>query len=491
LARAVLLLLVGGLLVPLGSSPASAALPSRGILYDDIDPSPRPIPERDLFSVDVQHDATTGRVWGTYDLQGAPTAATAATYRIWLGTTSGSDCVAFALLGGSTVPGSGRASARPITDSQRTAASPQRTSPAARSARALVTGSFDLTSDLAKAPASCFWFDLAAGGSVGAQVYDTTLPRTALLETIDPTTLAETSEGVRVSKRAWAAVPVVVQNTGDVPATGVSVTLRATSRVKAKQTAVALGTIQPGASATATFRVRLTRGSSGSVSYDVTAEDGVETRRGSFEVATTPTPPKATESLAGLYLWRSRIQTGVTNWDNAGLFFVNRKFAYRGFPESGLPKCRKVTATLTGDGCVRYWYDARSRKLQVDTERGRSLGPKGRPTGVKVGGDSFRSRLVMPRRGTRLAVSLRHQDAFGCPGAACTTSTTTVSFGKDGSYGLGASSGTYAIGRNARLVLQDVDGTRRTSSIWIQADRRGKPQPSRVGLILGDVNYYP
>lgn len=488
LARVALLLLVAGLLVPLGSGPASAALPSRGILYDDIDGYPGPIAERDFFSVDVNHDATTGRVWGSYDLQGTPTPATAAYFRIWMGNTSGSDCVAFALVGGSTVPGAGRVSARTVADVQESGtASTRRTRSAARNARALVTQPFDFTYDNLKAPATCFWFDIAAGGAADSPVYDTSAPKMGTLETIDPTTLMGSAQGQRVTKGKWTTVPVTVENTGGIPATGVTVTLRKTAKVKAKSSAVTLGTLQPGASATARFRVRLDAGKTRYLGYDVTADDGVEIESGSVALAITPRPPKATKSLAGLYLWRSEILTGVRNWDNHGLFFVNKKYAYRGFPSSGLPKCRKVTATQSGDGCVRYWYDARSGKLQVDTERGKSLGPKGRPTGVELDGDAYTFRLVMPRPGTRIAASLKHQEAYMCPGPACTTSTTTVSFGKDGSYGTGS----YAIGRNGRITLSHADGTRTTATIWIQTDRRGKPQPTSEGIILGDVNYYP
>lgn len=491
LARAVLLLLVAGLLVPLGSSPASAALPSRGILYDDVDGSPSPIPERDWFSVDLNHDVATGRVWGSFDLRATPTAETGAFFRIWLGNLSGSDCAAFALIGGSTVPGDGRVSARAVSSRPRAAASSERPAPRpSRSSRALVTRSFDGTYDGARAPATCFWFDIAAGGAVDSQVYDTSLPRTGTLTTIDPTTLSASAEGDRVSVGKWTSVPVRVENTGDIPATGVTVSLGRAKKVTVKRSSVALGTLAPGASATARFRVRVTAAGSRSVRYEVTADDGVEPEGGTFALATTPKPPRSTASLAGLYLWRSQIRTGITNWDNRGLFFVNKKFAYRGFPTSGLPKCRKVTATLTGDGCVRYSYDARTGRLQVDTVRGRSLGRKTRPTAVKLGSDSYTFRLVMPERGARLAVELTHQDAFGCPGPACVTSTTTIVLAKDGTFGFGSTAGTYAIGRNGRLTLAASDGTRETSTIWIQTDRKGKPQPVREGIVLGDTNYY-
>lgn len=495
-ARVVLMLLVVGLLVPLGSAPAAAALPTRGILYDDTD-VPSPIAERDWFSVDLNHDATTGRLWGAVELQGTPTAATASTFRIWLGNAEGSDCRAFALVGGSTVAGAGRSSSSSSSSSRAVASvdaarSSGSLAPARSSkARALVPVAFDFTTPDAAAPASCYWLDLAAGGAVDSVVYDDANGRFAQLESIDPTTLEVNAEGQRVTNGAWVNVPVAVENSGEIPATGVVVTLRKTSKVQATRSTTMIGTMAPGATATANIRVRLVGGSSRSVSFDVSADDGVETASGSFLLATTPKPPKASASLAGLYLWRTQILTGVTNWDNDGLFFVNKKFAFRGFPTAGLPNCRKVTATLTGDGCVRYWYDAKTRKLQVDTERGTSLGARGRPDGVKVGKDSFTLELVMPKKESVLAVDLEHIDAFMCPGPACTTSTTTVALDRDRTFALGAATGTYAIGRNGLLTLTMSDGSRTASTIWIQADRKGKPQPTREGLIMGDTNYYP
>ncbi|MGE4427787.1 MAG: hypothetical protein AB7G37_15160, partial [Solirubrobacteraceae bacterium] len=77
----------------------------------------------------------------------------------------------------------------------------------------------------------------------------------------------------------------------------------------------------------------------------------------------------ATAALTGRWFWgwATRVDRA---WDNRGVYFVDERYAYRGLPEGGLPRCTKANAPRDGngnqgDGCVRWNLNAKTGRLTV------------------------------------------------------------------------------------------------------------------------------
>lgn len=217
----------------------------------------------------------------------------------------------------------------------------------------------------------------------------------------------------------------------------------------------------------------------------------------------TPAQPGGS-SLAGRYFWHTQTSYGV-GWDNYGLAFVDKKWAYIGFPPAGLPKCKRRTSVDGGDGCARYSWNKRTGALRVGKLKGKYRGGMGLTLD-----DWGYTRLALPKPRAKLAFSLYRQDFSGCMvSLTCFTWTTYLSFDKAGRFvrsstSLGSigsplttqtwsatsadSRGTYRIGKRGLVTLRYADGKTVRSTLGIEY-RKGKPDP-REGVMLGGENFY-
>lgn len=209
-------------------------------------------------------------------------------------------------------------------------------------------------------------------------------------------------------------------------------------------------------------------------------------------------------SLAGRYFWHTESGFGV-GWVNDGLAFIDKKWAYIGFPPAGLPKCKRQTSVDGGEGCARYSWNKRTGALRIGKLKGKYRGGMGLSLDQKG-----YSRLALPKPRTKLAFSLYRKDFSGCMASPyCVTWTTYLSFDKAGRFvrsgtmlgSIGSplttqtwaatsnsDKGTYRIGKRGLVTLSYADGKTVNSTLGI-AYRKGKPDP-REGVMLGDENYY-
>lgn len=211
--------------------------------------------------------------------------------------------------------------------------------------------------------------------------------------------------------------------------------------------------------------------------------------------------------LAGRSFWRFESHADWA-WDNRGVSFLDGRWAYWGIPRGGLPRCRRATARGDGDGCVRYTLNARNGAVTVGRRRGSFRSGK-----LTVAGDGFYP-LVVPRAGARYGVELIHRGFRGLCGLilGCTTWSDNLVLRRDGRFvrsefsmttlgGVGTpfvagwsappdSYGTYKVLSRGRIRFSYADGSRRTHTIGIEVDRRGRPAAATEGLLLDDVNFY-
>lgn len=488
---AVAILLAAGLFAGLPSA-AGVVLPERnGGVSDPDDDGPHP--QRDLVWVEASSDPNEGRFWGYVELAAAPTRDSVAEYRVYYGRWKEGACHAEVRVSGRTATGANRTLATATTSATAEvsdAAQPlspgttrRGTSAAANAAKVR----FTVQSAAARGTVlTCFWARLV---EVGAQdedppskVYDETGGED-LTPNDAPELWTSGTTTVRVPARRWRAVRVPVRNWGDSTARSVKAFVVKVPRgVRVRKRRVAVPKIRPDRSARARFVVWKKTAGTIRLKVRFTAARS-KARIGHLAIQVAPKPPRHTRSLAGRYYWRTNITPG-RGWDNDAVYFVNRRWAYRGRPTKGIPTCRRRTATATGDGCVRYWFNHRREVLQVDATRGRAI--KG---GVRIGRKAFVMRLLRPRPGARLRVRLVHVDSIMCPGPTCTVWSNSFETWRNGRYHLGGTQGRYRILNRGRIRLTS-GGRSQVRTLMLMTDRRGRAAPGREGVFLGGVNYY-
>lgn len=254
-----------------------------------------------------------------------------------------------------------------------------------------------------------------------------------------------------------------------------------------------------------TFKVKLKGSKARKVTYRVTATGGHQKNK-SFRIAQQPKAKKY-KSLSGRYFWGHlpASSSAYRGWQNNAVWFVNKKWAYVGFPKGSVrPKCRKASSR-----CKKYSYNRKSGKVKIGkqsikiTTRGFKFKARaGQPKGTYYP-------LALPKKKTKLAVDLVHKDWSGyCP-ITCTASTERITLAKNGRFlrsafsvgswpGIGQSwssappdkRGTYRVISKGRIELRYATGTKKRHVIGIELDVRGKPSPAGAGLVMGDTNFY-
>ncbi|MBB4662325.1 hypothetical protein [Conexibacter arvalis] len=334
--------------------------------------------------------------------------------------------------------------------------------------------------------------------------------------------LSATTGAKPLPRARWTRVTVVVRNRGTAPARRVALRVGAAPGVAIRPRRASARTLGPGralrlrvalkATARAKATTRLSLRASGAPRLSAR---GTLTVR--FATKTAPKPrPRPTrpgagsgaDDLAGRYFWRFNSRVDYA-WDNDGIAFLPGGWAYRGLPRGGLPRCTRVTASGDGDGCVRYALHPRTGALTVGGEKG-----WWRRGDLKVGEHDDYRELQVPRPGSRYAVELIHRGFSGFCGliTGCTTWTEWLTLRADGNFALSSMSigtmggsgvpftagwsaqpdqyGRYEILSGARIRLAYADGSVVVKTIGIEL-RRGRPDPSREGLLLDDTNFYP
>jgi hypothetical protein len=262
-------------------------------------------------------------------------------------------------------------------------------------------------------------------------------------------------------------------------------------------------------SKTKKLRVKLTRRAQRTVRFVATAR-GHDPSRAAMTLHPKAKPlPVRGASLAGTSFWGSPVREHYA-WDNYGLTFVSKRFAYRGFAPAGIPACRKVTARgARGQGCVRYRYAPRSGALVVAGQKGTYR------KGVLVLGNLRYRQTLVPRAGSRFPVSLTHQGYYGCKfGGGCRTWQYDLTLDGRGRFSsshsftytqgtfppnparghsrgfLDDGSGTYTVKKRGLLVLRYSDGRTKRTTIQVDTDGKRRPDPFDAGLVIGSTNYY-
>lgn len=295
----------------------------------------------------------------------------------------------------------------------------------------------------------------------------------------------------------WTTVSLDAVNDGRADALGTRVTASG-SGLKFNRKSVALGTLEDRRSRYGIdFKVKLSGKKSRTATFTITSAGGhSDTVR--VTIARKPKPSKV-RSLAGRYYWGNDPGDRSKGWDPRAVMFLNKKWAYVGFPPNGTPSCRKASKT-----CKRYSY--KNGRLKLGSKSGRVDSE-----GFKLGRVDY-SRLALPKRNAKLSLALQHQDFRGCgSNLYCSTWTETLSMGNDRRFVLTETSiasigvpgvgtitsrvgpderGRYEVLSKGRIRFIYDSGKRVTRTIGIEYDVRGKANAAGAGVVVGDVNYY-
>ncbi len=478
--------LAGGLLaVPATAAPVYDEVSA--LIYDDTGDETSGQAGRDVSEAFVRSDPNTGRFYGTVTFAAAPTPAANAELRVFYGSWTPDDvCLSDVFVSAETA-GAGRATARVADEASRGAVdiapydATERPPESAKVAGAEVSYSAR-SADLVGSEFTCAFVRVVA---IGSPEQATTIYDVAGADTLysdgDALLIAD-GNTVRLKKGKAGKVTFTIENLNEVTARQVKVAFTADKGVKLKKRSASISAIGPDQKAKVSVGVVSGKVGEREVRAKVTAPNS-DVDYGFATVQVSPKPFTSTGSLAGTYQWGNTISP-LVGWDIHGVFFVNKQYAYRGFPKRGVPSCSKVTAKPGGDGCVRYWYDKKKKRIQVDNERGTFK--KGV---ISFGGEQYGLDLVSPRKGSKIDAHLQFIDSFGCPGVSCVSYSSTLDLNPNGTYDIGGSeTGRYQVGKRGKTVFTDASGKKRTRTLSLGATK-GKPNIDKRGLIL-DARYW-
>lgn len=329
--------------------------------------------------------------------------------------------------------------------------------------------------------------------SFSPEELDVTVVRTAKLSA----TISTQDIATRAGK--YTKFKVTVKNSGNGTARNAKVTMTGKGLKFAKKT-VSYGSIKAGDSKTKTFKVRM----SGSKTRTAKATAMASGARRAAVKAKVLRIKKTTRpaSLAGRYYWG--FDTSMhTGWDNRGVKFVNKRWAYLGFPKKGTVACSSKVKN-----CKRYTYNARTGIVKIGKSKGKVNSKQ-----LTLGKKSYYP-LSTPKKGTRLKVALIHNNFDGClANLYCHTWTEKLFLDTNGRFVRTKSSiasvgvpgvsqtwyqgvqpderGRYKVLSKGRIQFTYANGKKVVRSIGIEQDVREKAAPQRQGLLIGDVNFYP
>lgn len=362
-------------------------------------------------------------------------------------------------------------------------------------------------------------FDIAAAPAPPAQPAPTPTPAPTPKPQPKRAQLAVSVSGIptTIRRNRWMRLRVAVANPGSAAARKVKLAIGSARGLSARPRAKTFKLIKAGKRSSATIRVRLTRRARTTTKVGVKATAGKLTARQTLALrigAPPKSPPKGQGGLAGRYFWRTVTRVDYA-WDNRGMVFVDDRWAYRGIPKGGLPRCTSVTAAVDAkgeptDGCLRYTFDKATGTVTVGGEQGRFEKASGKLT---LGSDDY-DPLAIPAAGTRLDVSLINRGFSGFCGliVGCTTWTDYLTLRTDGQFALSSQSlssmggsgvpftyawsappdqhGTYEVQNGGRIRLAFADGSVSVRTIGIGIGTGGRPDAAGTGLLLDDVNFY-
>lgn len=261
---------------------------------------------------------------------------------------------------------------------------------------------------------------------------------------------------------------------------------------KVKPSVAGLGTIESYDEKAATFAVTLTKRKTAVLTW--TAVGDYSVTNGTVTIHPSPAPLTWGTSLSGRRFWA---ETSL-DWERKGLWFVNKRFAYVGFPNGGRPTCTKASTK-----CKPYSYSKAKRKLVIG---GKAAKVKG--LGFTWNKHSYRP-LAVPKAGTRWQTALIHTNAT----SSGTLEYLDLFFSDDGTFasrrqahaGVAAESsaastrasaastpvgdGTYKVLKNGHLRLTYDGGEVVDTNVGIMVNKQGRPDPWETGLFVGDLEY--
>jgi hypothetical protein len=462
-------------------------------------------PSQQLAAVDVLVDLEAQTMTGTATLAGAPETGSVVT--VYLGTWSGNTCqMQFAVAG---IPGQGQAQ---FLDGEAVAA----TATAAGNQISISTAAHPR---LRTTLVECAYARVNVNAQGGALL--STAFADDLTDSYKPLLEVEPDDQVVGAKKGkWAKVRLELRNTSRGPASGVRLTA-AGKGIDIRTSSIDVGEMSDRSTEYLDLEVRLkaTKPKKGKRGKKGKAKDprpriltltatatGAAAATGRTTVVLTPraTTPK---KLTGTYWWgwESTNLQSRAGWINHSIWFVDATWAYTGWAEGKKPRC-----SASVKGCQRYSYNPRTGKLRLGKQS------------VKVTSEGFAFKhpdyqdeklrvepLTLPKKGTRLAVDLYHQNWSGYCTITCTSYTDYLTMDASGKFveggfsvgswpGLGQSwssapadqRGTYKVVSTGIVEMSYADGTRKRQVIGIQHDAAGKANPAAAGVVLGDVNFY-
>lgn len=472
----------------------------RIVRLDDVEHAVAATPSQRLASVDVAVDLEAQSMTAIATLGAAPDPA--APVVVALGTWSGSSCTpVFGVQaggGGAIAQFMGEAA---VPASQSTTAN-QLTITAAGHPRLRTT------------PFECAY----------AHVVDPASPTNAVsvayaesLEDVYKPVLEVEADDKVVGARAgrWARLSLEVRNVSRGPASAVRLT--ATGKgIEVKPGTIDVGAVDDRSTEYVDIQVRLKQPKAKkgkkpkaprprTLTLTVT-DPGAATATGQAQVVVTPRPTRL-KKLTGTYWWgfeSTNLQSSA-GWINHSIWFVDAKWAYTGWAEGRKPRC-----SASVKECQRYSYNPRTGKLKLGKQKAKVTSegfvfkhPAYQDEKLRV------EPLTLPKKGTKLALDLYHQNWSGYCAITCTSYTdylTMDTSGKfvEGGYSVGSwpglgqnwssapadQRGTYKVVSTGIVELSYADGTRRREVIGIQHDPSGRPNAAYEGVLIGDTNFY-
>ena len=344
-----------------------------------------------------------------------------------------------------------------------------------------------------------------------------------------PRLAAKVSKIGPLNRKTSKLVSVRVANKGKAAAHKVVVRAKIRGAASLTPSVRKLGAIRPGKAATGRFRVRVSARGKGkvSISIKVTGHKVKASASTSFRIKVPkprpshPSHPPSSRGLAGKIFWGFESYRFDRSPDLVFLHFTNRKFVRWSTPAANLKPCGQVTAKVKRGkmqpGCLRYSYDRRSGKVRIGNVRGTYRAGKLKlkmDDHVWPSDGSSWSLGLLAKPGTRFRTDLVNRGYFGACGVTpyCSTWAEYLLMTKDGRFGRTKSSvitggtpgvdfvaisklgpdekGRYKVLRGGRIRFNYASGKKKTETLIILTNKRGRPDPVHEGLILDDLWFY-
>ncbi|SEB28583.1 hypothetical protein SAMN04489844_0030 [Nocardioides exalbidus] len=456
-------------------------------------------PSQQIAVVDVAVDLEAQTLGAAATLNGVPDGSVV---NVYVGTWDGSTCNALFVAAG--IPGEGAAQ---FVDGE------------AVPATATVQGNALAISTAAHPRLRTTLFECAFArvtvNAPGGATLSTALPDD-LTDTYKPVLEVEPDDRmVGAKKGRWARVSLEVRNTSRGPASGVRLTASGTG-IEIRTSTIEVGALDDRSTEYLDLDVRLEQPKRKkgkkpkspkprTLTLTLTAP-GAATATATTTVVLTPRPTTP-KKLTGTYWWGwedTNLQSSA-GWINHAIWFVDAKWAYTGWADGKKPRC-----SASVKECLRYSYNPRTGMLKLGTQRAKVTSE-----GFSVKHPAYKDAklrlepLTLPKKGTKLAVDLYHQNWSGYCAITCTSYTDYLTMDASGKFveggfsvgswpGLGQSwssapadqRGTYKVVRTGIIEMSYADGTRKRQVVGVQHDPSGKPNPAAAGVVLGDVNFY-